>query len=69
MPLVQYLHIYQFIYLSDEGALHQLTHCLQQSSYIKCEGIGEASGRSIKSSHSWQDTDLPNTDPLECEGI
>lgn len=36
---------------------------------LLCRGAATVSGRCIKSTHSWQDTELPNVDPQECEGI
>ncbi len=36
---------------------------------LLCRRAVTVSGRRIKATHSWQDTELPNTDPQECEGI
>lgn len=35
---------------------------------LLCRSATTVSGGRVKSAHSWQDTELPNTDPQECEG-
>lgn len=55
----------RFECLAATGASRERECC----NHFTVQGAATVSGRRIKATHSWQDTELPNTDPEECEGI